>query len=64
MGFKVEVVGNDGITKKVSSCISLLEIGVSFFDITKSIFINRGGGREFMKRIYQWHCSVGSYGLR
>lgn len=46
MKSKAEVIGIDDITKNVSSCISLVEAGVSFFDITKSIFINREGGRD------------------
>lgn len=34
----------DDITKNVSSCISLVEGRVSFFDISR--FINREGGRD------------------
>lgn len=71
MNSKVEVVGIDDITKNVLSCISLVEIGVSFFDITKSIFINRGGGRDtFVKSFscpltvtdaYPYMCAVAIY---
>lgn len=46
MNSKVEVFGIDDRTKNVSSCVSLVEVRVSFFDITKSRFINREGRRD------------------